>query len=310
MARPLRLEFPGALYHVTARGNRRETIFRDDEDRQRFVERLGREVVQQGWLLYAYCLMGNHYHLLVETPEANLGRGMRRLNGVYTQAFNRRHGLVGHVLQGRYKAILVDRDAYLRELCRYVVLNPVRAGLTEDPAHGSWSSYLATAGEAGRPAWLACDAVLGLFGSEEGDARSRYRRFVAAGIGLSTPWTKLTSQIFLGGEEFLKRMEEKASGQPTANVPAAQRLSARPSVDAILEAVTKAYGLSRERILDRSTGFPFKVAIYLLRRRGNLALREVAGLAGISPPRVSQIQAEMDTAAAEGRLTEILGTTR
>jgi putative transposase len=129
MARPLRLEFSGAVYHVTARGDRREAIFLDDQDRQRFLGLLGREIGQQNWLLYAYCLMGNHYHLLLETPEANLARGMRRLNGVYTQGFNRRYGLSGHVLQGRYKAILVDRDAYLLELSRYVVLNPVRAGL-------------------------------------------------------------------------------------------------------------------------------------------------------------------------------------
>ena len=111
MARPLRLEFPGAVYHITARGDRREPIFLDDEDRLRFIDLLSREVKQQGWLLFAFCLMDNHYHLLLETPQPNLVRGMRRLNGVYTQAFNRAHGLVGHVLQGRYKSILVDKDA-------------------------------------------------------------------------------------------------------------------------------------------------------------------------------------------------------
>jgi putative transposase len=139
MARPLRLEFPGAAYHVTARGDGREPIFLDDEDRQSFADRFGREVIQQSWRLYAFCLMGNHYHLLIETPEANLARGMRRLNGVYTQAFNRRHRRVAHVLQGRYKAIVVNRDAYLLELCRYVVLNPVHARLVEDPAEWPWS---------------------------------------------------------------------------------------------------------------------------------------------------------------------------
>lgn len=306
MARPLRLEFAGALYHVTARGNRREMIFRDDLDRQRFLDLLGREAAQQGWLIYAYCLMGNHYHLLVETPEANLGRGMRRLNGVYTQAFNRRHGLVGHVLQGRYKAILVDRDAYLRELCRYVVLNPVRAGLTDDAAHWPWSSYSATAGDTPCPAWLAGESVLALFGSDWDDARRRYRRFVAEGVGSSAPWESLAGQIFLGGEDFLMRMQEKASAQPAANVPAMQRLPVRLSVEVILETVAKAYGLSRERVLDRSSGLPFKVSVYLLRRRGNLPLREVAELAGVSAPRVSQIQAEMETAIAEGRLANIL----
>ena len=115
MSRPLRLEFAGALYHVTARGNAREDIFRDDGDRATFLDLLGREIAQQRWRLYAYCLMGNHYHLLIETPEPNLTRGMQRLNQVYTQRFNRRHQRVGHVLQGRYKAIVVDKDSYFKE---------------------------------------------------------------------------------------------------------------------------------------------------------------------------------------------------
>jgi len=127
MARPLRLEFPGAVYHITARGNARQPIVADDADRQRYVNALAREVSQQNWHCYAWCLMDNHYHLLIETPEGNLAAGMRHLNQVYTQAFNRRHGRVGHVLQGRYKSILVEKDSYLLELCRYVVLNPLRA---------------------------------------------------------------------------------------------------------------------------------------------------------------------------------------
>jgi putative transposase len=187
MTRPLRLEFPGAVYHVTACGDGREPIVLDDEDRQSFLDRLGQEVIQQGWRLYAFCLMGNHYHLLVETPEANLARGMQRLNGIYTQASNSRHHRVGHVLQGRYKAILVDRDAYLLELCRYVVLNPVRARLVEDPAEWPWSSYAATAGEAPVPEWLAADAVLGLLQSDGVAARRSYVRFVAQGIGGPSP---------------------------------------------------------------------------------------------------------------------------
>jgi putative transposase len=118
MARPLRLEFPGAVYHLTARGNARGAIVADDEDRGRFVALLGREVSQQRWACYAWCLMDNHYHLLIETPEGNLVSGMRRLNQTYTQNFNRRHGRVGHVLQGRYKSMVVDKESYLLELCR------------------------------------------------------------------------------------------------------------------------------------------------------------------------------------------------
>ncbi len=146
MARQLRLEFPGALYHLTARGNAREAIYRDEVDRKLFVALLGQEIEQQGWQCYAYCLMDNHYHLLIETPELNLSRGMRRLNQVYTQAYNRRHGRVGHVLQGRFKSIVVDKDPYLLELSRYIVLNPVRAGMTTSVRAWRWSSYRAYGG--------------------------------------------------------------------------------------------------------------------------------------------------------------------
>src|SRR6185369_14352378 len=129
MARPLRLEFEGALYHVTSRGNERSPIFRDDRDRTKFLEILGSIASVSRWAVHAYCLMGNHYHLLLETPRPNLSAGMQRINGRYTQWFNRRHRRAGHLLQGRFKAILVERDPHLLELCRYVVLNPVRAGM-------------------------------------------------------------------------------------------------------------------------------------------------------------------------------------
>ncbi len=138
MSRPLRIEFPGALYHVTARGNARRDIVEDDDDRRCFVDLLAETVQSRRWRLYAYCLMDNHYHLLVETPEPNLSRGMRQLNGVFTQRTNRRHGRVGHVFQGRYKSILVEREAYLLELCRYVVLNPVRAGMAARAGEWRW----------------------------------------------------------------------------------------------------------------------------------------------------------------------------
>src|SRR5450759_1095392 len=145
MACPLRIESPGAIYHVTARGNAREAIFRDDADRDLFLAALGEVVTRFGWLFHAYCLMDNHYHLLIETSQGNLSPGMRQLNGVYTQRVNRRHARVGHVFQGRFKAILVERDSYLLELARYIVLNPVRP---------RWSrTRIATPGAAIRPRW-------------------------------------------------------------------------------------------------------------------------------------------------------------
>ena len=143
MARPLRLEFAGAIYHLTARGNRREDIFEDNVDREVFLSVLEKVCDTYNWVCHAYCLMSNHYHLLIETPDGNLSKGMRQLNGVYTQAHNRKHGRSGHVFQGRYKAIVVEKEAYLLELCRYIVLNPVRAGMVRSAKDWPWSSYRA-----------------------------------------------------------------------------------------------------------------------------------------------------------------------
>jgi putative transposase len=160
MARPLRLEYEGAVYHVTSRGNARQDIYLVDPDRELFLSVVGATVERFSWLCHAYCLMPNHYHLLIETPEANLSRGMRHLNGVYTQAFNRRHMRSGHVLQGRFKAIVVEKESHLLELARYVVLNPVRARMVRSAKDWPWSSYRATAGLAEVPHFLTVGCVL------------------------------------------------------------------------------------------------------------------------------------------------------
>ena len=195
MTRPIRIEFCGALYHVTSRGDRREAIYEDDEDRSRFLEVLAQVVADANWVCHAYCLMGNHYHLVIETPDKNLSKGMRQLNGVYTQMSNRRHGRVGHLFQGRYKAILVDADSYLRELTRYVVLNPVRAGMVAEPAAWPWSSYRATVGIDALPPWLVVDGLLAQFGTQRAQAVQRYTAFVAEGIGGESIWRHLNRQV-------------------------------------------------------------------------------------------------------------------
>ncbi|MFH1142435.1 MAG: transposase, partial [Candidatus Uhrbacteria bacterium] len=146
MARPLRIEFPGATYHVTSRGNARNDIFLSDNDRHQFLKTLSETIERYNWLCHSYCLMGNHYHILIETPEGNLAKGMRQLNGVYTQAFNKINQRVGHIFQGRYKAFLIEKEPYLLEVIRYIVLNPVRALLVNDPKNWKWSSYCAFAG--------------------------------------------------------------------------------------------------------------------------------------------------------------------
>ncbi len=220
MSRPLRIEFAGALYHVMARGDARAAIFRNDEDRQAFCAGLTRVCGRFQWRLWAYCLMDNHYHLLVETLAPTLSRGMREVNGVYTQAFNRRHGRVGHVLQGRFKAVLVDKDSYLLELSRYIVLNPVRARLCPTAADWPWSSYLAVMGKAVAPDILAVTETLSLFASERGVARRAFARFVAAGGGVWLPENK--QQLFLGDDDFAERMIARARA-PSSEVPRKQR---------------------------------------------------------------------------------------
>jgi REP element-mobilizing transposase RayT len=309
MARPLRLQFPGAVYHVTARGNARQCIFLDDHDRHRFIDLLAKEIEQQQWLCYAWCLMDNHYHLLFETPEANLVAGMRRLNQVYTQSFNRRHDRVGHLLQGRYKSIVVEKQSHLLELTRYVVLNPVRAGATQTAAQWPWSSYRATAGMAPAPSWLQVAWVLSNFGGDEAVARAAYREFVADGVESDSPWQSLRGQIWLGSEQFRERMARQVAGLDLAAIPEAQRRPDRPSVAEVLAEVADAFGLAPAHVLDRSQQSAFKAGVYLLRRVCNLSLGEAARLAGVSPSRVSRIQAELERGEAPEGLDEGLADT-
>jgi putative transposase len=156
----MRIEFPGAVYHITARGNERKMMFLDDHDREAFLVLMRQVKERFNWLIHSYVLMGNHYHLLVETVEANLSRGMRQLNGVYTQVFNRRHKRVGHLFQGRFKAILIEKDSYLLEISRYLALNPVRTGMVSRAEEWPWSSYRTTIGIADPPSWLQVDWIL------------------------------------------------------------------------------------------------------------------------------------------------------
>jgi putative transposase len=234
MARPLRIEFSGALYHVTSRGDRREPIYEDDQDRERFLQTLEEVVFRYNWLCHAYCLMDNHYHLVVETPEANLSKGMRQLNGMYTQASNRRHRRGGHLFQGRFKGILVDKENYYLTLVRYVVLNPVRAGMVKRTGAWGWSSYRATAGECPSPAWLATDVVRSYFAKRRSTACQRYRQFVAEGIGQESVWVGLRQQVYLGDEKFVHRMQKKIRVHgDELSIPKVQLRKPPPSLDKI-----------------------------------------------------------------------------
>ena len=188
MARPLRIEYDGALYHITSRGNERKPIYKSDEDRYSFLDGLKQVNKRFNWICHAYCLMNNHYHLVIETPDGNLSKGMRQLNGVYTQGFNRRHRRVGHIFQGRYKAIVIEKESYLLEVSRYVVLNPVRAKAVKKPGEWTWSSYRGTAGIEKPNPCLTPDWILGQFGSKRWQAEAKYREFVEAGMHEKDLW--------------------------------------------------------------------------------------------------------------------------
>jgi REP element-mobilizing transposase RayT len=264
MARPLRLQFDGALYHVTSRGNAREDIFDDDVDRHAFLECLGNVVQRFHWLCHAYCLMGNHYHSVIETPEANLSQGMCQLNGIYTQRYNRRHRTVGHVFQGRYKAILIQKESHLLEVCRYVVLNPVRAKVVENVEQWTWSSYRETAGLATGPPWLTVEWVLRQFGQERQHATRHYRRCVREGIKRSSIWEGVRARVLLGKEDFVEKLKGYVKGyKEIAEIPRGQRYRSRPPLTKLFEgtrpkvkrdtAISQAvhrYGYSQREVAD------------------------------------------------------------
>ncbi len=246
MARPLRIEYPGAVYHVTARGNARMPVFESDADRAGFLELLKAAMERFNWRCYAYCLMDNHYHLQVETIYADLSMGMRHINGVFTQQLNRTHHRVGHLFQGRFKSILVDRDAYLLKLCRYIALNPVRAGMVALPEEYAWNSFRATAGISRVPAFLAADRILSQFGPRKDEARKRYIEFVKAGIGGKNVRAELKSQCIPGGERFWGKIEPALKDKSLLKViPGRRRFISRPSLDVLLS--THATGEKKKR---------------------------------------------------------------
>ncbi|MYM28495.1 addiction module toxin RelE [Duganella sp. CY15W] len=223
MTRPLRIQYPGALYHVTSRGDRKALIFRDDTDRAVWLQLLGEVCGRFGYAVHAFCMMGNHYHLLVETINANPALGMRHLNGVYAQYFNRRHDLVGHVFQGRYHAVLIEKEAHLLELARYIVLNPVRAQFVTQPQHWRWSSFNFTVAVLPPPSWLETDWLLSKFGPNANAARAAYHQFVLNGLGISSPLQNIYRQLMLGSAEFIRQHQQTTFSDHIDGVSRQQR---------------------------------------------------------------------------------------
>ena len=239
MARPLRPLVAGGIYHVTARGNGRSDIYTDDEDRATFCRVLDRTTERFDWRCLTYCLMGNHFHLLVQTPQPNLPRGMQSLKSGYAQQYNRRHDRDGHLFAGRYHAVLVQQDAHLLEVFRYLALNPVRAGLCRNPNEWTWSGHAALAGEATAPAWHAVEAAHSYF-TEEADAGvDAYTRFVCGDGAGRYP----TRGVVFGDDEFKRAVLPR--GRPDTEVPRRDWTEGRPSLDDILGGTRDAADVSR-----------------------------------------------------------------
>ncbi len=309
MARPLRVEYPGAVYHVMARAHERASLFRDDTDREKFLALLAAAARQEAWEVHAYCLMGNHYHLLVEIPRGELSHGMHSLNARYSQWFNWRHGRRGHVLEGRFKSVLVQKEGHLLELVRYVVLNPVRAGLAARVGDWRWSSYLATAGRQAAPEWLAVDWTLSQFARSRSQAREAYRRFVAEGKGSGKDIEKLLARPYLGDGEFSKRVEAMLEGKGIEDgIPLRYRSAADVDLETVRKAVAKEWHVEPEALSRSRGGAEKKAAIYLARRLTRLKGREIGEAFGVKPARVSNVVTEMEAgrSAALARRVERL----
>jgi putative transposase len=239
MARPLRVEYPGALYHVISRGNAYQKIFRDDKDRIKFLDWIKDAVELHNLICHAYCLMDNHYHLLIETPDGNLSKAMRDLNGNYTQWFNARHKSVGHLFQGRYKAFVIEKETYLLQVARYIILNPIRAKLVDHPKDWKWSSYRFTAHFDKTPTWFHSDWIINFFGEKKEDAQKCFRKFINNGIDANDPHNDSKNGFVLGSPQFVHWIwETQTSGSEKLKEHSReQRIVGRPSLSEIFENV-------------------------------------------------------------------------
>ena len=256
----------------------------DDADRWMFVRILGEMIEENEVVCHAWVLMDNHYHLLLETPAANLSMAMKHLNAIYTQKFNKKHYRIGHLFQGRYKALVVEKDTYLKELCRYLVLNPVRARMVKHPKDWRWSSYRTTVGLERAESWLEVDWILGQFGKDRKRASLAYKVFVEEGMGKKeSPWEKLHSRLYLGEREFLSHVHEVGQKHHHLDVPKYQKHIVKHDPEVILKRVGKEYGEKPEEVLKagRRRSEAKQVAIYLLKKEGGLSLREIGQRMGV-----------------------------
>ena len=284
MARPLRIAYPGAYYHVTSRGNEQKDVFKNRRDREKFLEYLASATERYGAAIHVYCLMSNHYHLLLETPEGNLSQIMRHINGAYTTYFNIKRKRAGHLFQGRFKAILVEADEYAVELSRYIHLNPVRVGMAEKPGEYPWSSFQSYIGQSKAPDWLKTDFILGYFGKNKLVASKKYTVFVEELIGTEydSPLHDAIGMAVLGSPGFVESVMEAHVGKRelSRDLPALRQLTARPTLDAIVTAVDTVF--QSDKKLARQAG------MYLCHRYSGELIREIAKLFKVSESAITE----------------------
>ena len=285
MGRPLRIEYVGALYHITSRGNERKKIFLDDGDRKRFLGMLEDYHDRYGILIHSYVLMDNHYHLVLETPKGNLLKVMHGLNGGYTGYFNRKYGRAGHLFQGRYKGIIIDKDTYLIPLSRYVHLNPVRARVVERPEQYRWSSYPGYIGKGKENGWVEYSWILSQFGRGKLRAKRKYRGYTEEALSkrVESPLKSLHSQVILGGEEFIKGIKGMLTGKALSHeIIERKRLMEYPLLDEVVKKVAETFKIDEGTIRGKGGrgNMARKVAIYLAQRYTGLSNKAIGDLLG------------------------------
>jgi REP element-mobilizing transposase RayT len=284
MARPLRIAYPGAFYHVTSRGNEQKDVFKSQKDREKFLEYLASATQRYGALIHAYCLMSNHYHLLLETPAGNLSQIMQHINSAYTTYFNIKRKRAGHLFQGRYKAILVEADEYATELSRYIHLNPVRAGIVSNPEDYPWSSYRSYIGEGNVTEWLKREFILGYFGKRTADAMKKYRKFVEDLLGeeYESPLKNTFGTAILGTAGFIETITAThlSTKEVERDVPALRQFASNPSLEEIRTAVnTQIVG---DEKLARQAG------MYLCHRYSGEKLRTIGELYNVRESAITE----------------------
>jgi len=281
MARPLRVEYPGAFYHVINHGNSQEKLFNGPGDYQKFLQYLEKASDRFAVIVHTYCLMGNHYHLLLETVEPNLSVTMQWLNVSYATYFNRKYNRKGHLFQGRFKAILIEAEAYLKHLSRYIHLNPVRAQIIDTPEQYQWSSYSAFVGKQKSPKFLKIDWLLSNFGSSTKRARKNYREFIE-GVDIRSvkdPSKQLEGGFILGDTDFVNWVKDTflSKRDDEKEIPQLKKLKPRVDPETIVDQVGAAFNIEAEKI--RKKGLKRnkarEVAIYLSRDLGGMSCSDI-----------------------------------